>query len=94
MDSQNNIAWADLSDLYTIRMLVFIEDTPQSNKYRQVRFTKDQHKLFSDAIAKIFPNPNDPTNTFRIQLATSTKTFSLPDIPEIYDSTCSTTKHS
>lgn len=36
------------------RMIVLLEDSPQSNKYRQMEFSQEQFKMVSDAVGKAF----------------------------------------
>jgi ABC-type tungstate transport system permease subunit len=44
----------DVGELYTVRLIVLMEDAPQSNKYRQVILNPEQFKKVSDAVAQQF----------------------------------------
>ncbi len=48
-----------MSDLYNVRLVCFIEESPQSNKYFQLLFTEDQFKEVSKTIESIFPKEKD-----------------------------------
>lgn len=49
----------NLSDLYSVRMIVLIEDEPQSNLYRQILFTRDEFKKMAMCVDGIFPKEED-----------------------------------
>lgn len=44
-----------LSDLYSLRVVALLEDTPQSNTYYQVSFNAEQYKKFTGFLQEMFP---------------------------------------
>lgn len=74
----------DSLGLYEIRMLVFVETNPQSGKYRQLHFSKEQFKAVSDAIAKAYGEQIEDGRTF-VNLRESIDEYNgLPDVPSYY----------
>lgn len=55
MDNDNKIWEA----LYTLRMIVLIEEEPQSNKYHQIMFNPKQYNDLSVYIQNFFPKNKD-----------------------------------
>lgn len=43
----------DLTDLYTQRLLVFLESGPQSNKYRQMILGPEEFRRVSDVLMEV-----------------------------------------
>lgn len=70
--------------LYELRFLMFIEESPQSNKYAQVLFTAEQYKKLSQAIMEMYPitgyEGDDPT----FDIIGSDETHPLPDLKTYY----------
>ncbi len=69
-------------ELYTTRLLVFIETAPQSNKYRQVMLNPEEFKKMSFSIGhtvEILPNGDQ-----RTEANFSNDTYDIPDVPQIY----------
>lgn len=73
----------DTELLYEKRMLIFIEEEPQSNEYRQVMFDKNQFKKISDAIlSPIYEDKaRDGFEICAVNL--SDDTYRLPDLNTI-----------
>jgi len=71
----------DTHDLYELRLLVFAELEPQSNKYAQVLLTADQFKAVSDAIAKVVRQGGGDREVCELQ--TGTEEYTLPDLKQI-----------
>lgn len=70
----------DISDLYSKRLLVFLEDEELPNEYHQVIFNAKQFKKVSDAVV----DGNVSTEGMRegheqVQVTISEKTYKLPD---------------
>jgi hypothetical protein len=67
--------------LFNIRMLIFFEASPQSNKYNQVLLTPEQFKKVSKTIEDIFPS--EPAGEkVNVSIETSTEVYTLPDLKE------------
>lgn len=73
---KNNI---DLSELYEQRLLLFIEDYPQSNEYRHLIFTKEQYKQISDTISS-FTKISQEEDTETCEITASDAIYKLPDL--------------
>lgn len=71
--------------LYEQRLLVFVEVSPQSNKYHQVVFTKPQFKKLSVQLARIFPTVKYPDGYKVINLNESKEEYRLPDLSSSVD---------
>lgn len=70
-----------MSQLYHVRMLIFVEEEPQSNKYRQVILSPEQLRAVSDAIAvnkQAFNNGKQRS----IEVQLSDQVFKLPDLQD------------
>lgn len=70
--------------MYGTRMLVFIEEEPQSNKYRQVLLNAEQFKKVSDSIIKI-EKQADENGQEIVSFDQSEESYTLPDLKEIHD---------
>jgi len=71
----------EIEDIYSTRLLVFIEDNPQSNKYHQMFFTPEEFKRISMAIGKDTGRKNGRLDIIEFQQ--SVETYALPDLQEI-----------
>lgn len=69
----------DKYTLYGTRLLVFLEDSPQSNKYRQVILTPEQFKDFSNSIGTVVNKDGDDED---VEMTLSDKIYTLPDLQE------------
>lgn len=73
----------DLNQFYKIRMIIFMEETPQSNKYKQVLFDKSQVHSFSLHLNSLFKKePNHKCGNPKCDgtlVKISTKHIKLPD---------------
>ena len=70
------------SEVFNTRLLVFLEDRPQSNEYRQIFLNAEEFKKMSSSIGKVVgkePNGND-TVEFRY----SDEIYSLPDLRPLH----------
>ena len=70
--------------LYGIRTLIFIEDTPQSNKYRQVIVGPKKYKKISDAISQGKIKGKDGDLQI-VAIEMSDELYNLPDLTELDD---------
>jgi len=71
----------DITDqIYGIRLLVFVEDAPQTNTYRQVLFTPEEFKRTSLSIGTV-TEKNGHKEVIELQM--SEETYTLPDLNEI-----------
>jgi hypothetical protein len=69
----------DPYELYGTRLLVFLEEEPQSNKYRQILLTKDEFKKLSLSIGTVVEQDGaDQT----VEMHMSEDLYTLPDLPE------------
>lgn len=76
----------DPIELYTLRVLVFLETDAQSNKYNQVCLTAKQFKKMSDAISTELPEDKTLKKEFRnYETLLSEEEYELPDLQEIYE---------
>ena len=66
------------SVIYEQRLLVFIEQEPQSNKYCQVIFTQDEFKKLSDTIGK--ENGLTEDGLEKRIMCESEEEYTLPDL--------------
>lgn len=79
----------DASELYSVRMFIYFETSPQSNKYQRVVLNRDQYKLVSqflyDVIAvKDKKDCGDPLcKAEHANFTTDDDVISLPDKPDI-----------
>lgn len=74
------------SEIYSQRMLVFLEISPQSNQYRQVLLTPKQYKKVSDSIfIKLIEKKPDGKQI--VEIEESDEIYTLPDLMDIYGHT-------
>ncbi len=72
----------DFNELYGIRILVFQEMEPQSNKYCQVFLNEEQFKAMSLTLGKLTGKTvRDGVDEVELQL--STEEYTLPDLRQI-----------
>jgi hypothetical protein len=71
----------DISELYSTRMLIFIEDSPQSNKYRQLMLTPEEFTKVAFSFGKV-TDVKDGVEDVEIRF--SKESYNLPDLPEMY----------
>ncbi len=65
--------------MYGTRLLFFLEDAPQSNRYRQIILTEEEFKNASMTIGKVVSQEGvDQT----VQIQMSEETYPLPDLRE------------
>lgn len=57
---KNNKYTIDLEDLYTVRLVVMLEDEPQSNRYHQVILNPEQFRMLSLFLDGMFRNHQGP----------------------------------
>lgn len=69
----------DKYTLYGIRLLVFLEDDPQSNIYKQVIFTPEHFKKVSDAVCGSEATEEEEEE---VEITMSVDTYKLPDLME------------
>lgn len=71
------------SDLYGVRVLIFMETEPQSNKYVQVILSPEMFKNMTETICvktgNVVREGVDET-----KIKTSEEEYTLPDLPEAY----------
>jgi len=67
--------------MYGLRLIVLIEDSPQSNNYRQVRLNKENLEKISNVIWGGTPNAFDEKK----DILMSVDTYPLPDLHQIHD---------
>lgn len=71
----------DTNDLYGIRMLVFLEVEPQSNRYTQVLLNPKQFKIISGTIGTVIGVEEEKEI---VKWTCSEEEYTLPDLQEIY----------
>lgn len=69
------------NELYSTRMLVFMEEEPQSNKYRQVVLTKEEFLNITKGIGTVI---KEEGNIETVEVRKSEEIYTLPDLREIY----------
>ena len=74
----------DVEGLYELRFLMFIESAPQSNKYSQVLFTKEQYKKLSQTIMEMYPITGYEGDNPMFNIIGSDETHPLPDLKTFY----------
>ena len=74
----------DNSVLYGKRMLVFLEEEPQSNNYRQVCLTSEEYKNIALSLGTIQELKEEQK---KVKLELSEDEYQLPDLKEIYEFT-------
>lgn len=72
----------DYEELYGVRLLVFQETEPQSNKYRQVLLDKEQFKKVSFDTSKL-TGKKIMDNIDECTVMLSDEIYTLPDLKEI-----------
>lgn len=65
--------------MYGIRLLIFLESEPQSNKYNQVLLSPEQFKEVSLKLGMVV---NQEGNDQTVSLETSEELYTLPDLRE------------
>lgn len=76
---------SDTSGLYISRLLVFVEESPQSNLYRQVMLNPVQFKKVSDAVVTV-EKPQDKDGIEQVSFNQSEELYTLPELQDIqYD---------
>lgn len=70
----------DIQELYSTRLLIFLEDAPQSNNYHQIILNGEEFKTVSLTIGKILSKNGVMEN---VQVQMSEETYKLPDLREI-----------
>lgn len=74
-----------MEELYEQRMLVFIENEPQSNEYEQLIFTQKQYKELTDFISKLYGIEGITMDGLEvIDMKSSEETYILPDLRNHY----------
>lgn len=71
----------DYNELYSTRLLLFIEDKALSNKYRQVYLNKEEFKRVAFAFGRETGEKDGDTNI--IEYLQSKEIYDLPDLKEI-----------
>lgn len=71
----------DHNEIYSTRLLVFMEIEPQSNKYNQVYFDEENFKKVSLQIGKIVGKEDSGLD--RVELSSSEEEYTLPDLKQI-----------
>jgi hypothetical protein len=74
-----------MSELYGLRLLVFIETGPQSNQYNQILLDKETFKRVSFAITPQIEGPEDTIVTTSFPVPCSKEVYTLPDLQQIHD---------
>ncbi len=68
------------SDIFGTRLLIFIEESPQSNKYRQVFLNEEEFKKVSFSIGDVVSEDDGIETVIYKQ---SEEIYDLPDLREI-----------
>ncbi len=66
--------------MYGTRLLIFVEEDPQSNKYRQVLLTPEEFKKASMNLGTVTGMLDD--NTENVELQMSEELYDLPDLQQ------------
>ena len=69
------------SIVYENRLLIFLEDKPQSNTYRQLMFTAEEFQRVSLAIGSVIRKQSDGSQL--VNLNESNETYKLPDLQSV-----------
>ena len=69
----------DKYDLFGTRLLVFVEESPQSNKYRQIILNAEEFKKVSFSIGTITSRNGDDE---MVEFQMSEELYDLPDLQE------------
>ena len=72
------------TDIYGVRVLVFMEIEPQSNKYYQILLTPDMYKNMTATIAHPTGKLTE-SGLDEYALNTSEEEYVLPDLSEAYE---------
>ena len=72
----------NIQDLYTQRVLVFLETEPQSNIYAQVILNIDQYKKITTNIGRAVKAANK-NNIEHYHVELSDEHYPLPDLPDV-----------
>ena len=84
------IAW-DARELYKNRLILYLENDPLSNKYRQVILTETQFKTIVSFLNQMFtsiPNPVDAGMRSTVMIVSKDQVINLPDkVQEFYHMT-------
>lgn len=70
------------TELYGIRLLIFMEQEPQSNNYRQVLLNPEQFKTLSLTLGEVVSQVGSKQE---VELNFSDETYTLPDLQEIHE---------
>jgi len=70
------------SEIYSTRLLIFMETEPQSNKYNQIIFTPEQFKEISLKLSNLFPYRGKKGNLELFEIKESEEEYTLPDLKE------------
>ena len=70
------------SDIYGLRVLVFMETEPQSNKYTQVLLTPKMYKEMTATICR--PTGKKDGNIEEMKIDGSEEEYTLPDLSHAY----------
>lgn len=75
-----------LRALYNVRLVVLVEEHPQSNRYLQFKFTKEQFDIISDTLSSLYPIENTKGNTEIRKFSFVDKIVVLPEhIQDFYE---------
>lgn len=69
--------------LYGVRVLMFMETEPQSNKYRQICLNSEDFAKVSKSYGIVKRLNEDGIE--EVELMLSDEEYELPDLPEVYD---------
>lgn len=69
------------SEVFNIRMLLFLETEPQSNKYNQILLNPEEFKKVSASFGK--PTGKVNRGIEDVELTTSKEMYTLPDLRQI-----------
>lgn len=70
------------TDLYGTRVLVFMEEEVDTNRYRQVLLTPEEFKRVSDQIGRVTKQFSDGYQ--EVELSLSEEVYELPDLKQIH----------
>lgn len=70
------------AEIYGVRVLVFMESEPQSNKYNQLIFNNEQFRKVSKIIGDVYPylGKEKETDIDLYKLNQSHEVYDLPDL--------------
>lgn len=81
MDAKETQEDEMILELYSTRMLCFMETAPQSNRYRQIILNPEEFKRFSFAIGTDTGKKDDAGQDI-VELNMSEEIYPLPDLRE------------